>query len=77
MYLDFIIDGNELSPVEAELEELASMRQALREAIKKKKEAQSRWIESVKEVYEICSAVEKRILGLQYKWRGRYKDKVR
>ncbi len=76
-YLDCIIDGRESLPIEIDIEELVSMRCALHEAIKKKKEAQSKWIKSVKEVYEICSAVERRILGYQYKLRERQKNKIK
>ena len=65
--LDCIIEGRESLPIEIDIEEIMNIRYALHEAIRKKKEAQLKWIKSVREVYEICSDVERIIFGYQDK----------
>jgi len=77
-YLDWLIASNEPLFVEIKSEELVNIRQALYEAINEKKEAQLKWIRSVRRVYEICSVAEKIISGgLRYKERRHYKDRMR
>ena len=65
--LDCIINSRESLPIEIDIEEIANIRYALHEAIRKKREAQLKWIKSVREVYEVCSTVERIIFGYQHK----------